>query len=81
MDADNEILYKEESFAVIGNCMKIHWLFGAGFLKAFCEEALEREFQELHIPFKRQVKLDLIYDNQKLKKNGIERTLFAMMLL
>ena len=30
MDADNEILYKEESFAVIGNCMKIHWLFGAG---------------------------------------------------
>ena len=68
MDATDKILYKEESFAIVGVCMKVHRSLGAGFLEAVYEEALEREFQTLNIPFKRQVKLDLYYDNQKLKK-------------
>ena len=68
MDAANKILYKEESFAIIGACMKVHRSLGAGFLEAVYEEALEREFQNLKIPFKRQVKLDLYYGNQKLTK-------------
>ena len=68
MDAANKILYKEESFAIIGACMKVHRSLGAGFLEAVYEEALEREFQNLKIPFERQVKLDLYYDNQKLTK-------------
>ena len=68
IDAANKILYREESFAIIGACMKVHRTLGAGFLEAVYEEALEREFQNLKIPFKRQVKLDLYYGNQKLKK-------------
>ncbi|RDI58357.1 GxxExxY protein [Flavobacterium glaciei] len=68
MDAANKILYKEESFAIIGACMKVHRTLGAGFLEAVYEEALEKEFQTLKIPFKRQVKFDLYYDNQKLQK-------------
>ena len=31
-------------------------------------EALEKEFQIQNIPFKKQVKLELFYENQKLKK-------------
>jgi len=53
MDATNKILYKEESFTIIGACMKVHGSLGAGFLEAVYEEALEREFQTLKIPFKR----------------------------
>ena len=68
IDATNKILYKEESFAIVGACMKVHRTLGAGFLEAVYEEALESEFQNLKIPFKRQVKLDLYYDNQKLTK-------------
>ena len=68
IDAANKILYREESFAIIGACMKVHRTLGAGFLEAVYEEALEREFQNMKIPFKRQVKLDLYYDNQKLTK-------------
>ena len=68
IDAANKILYKEESFAIVGACMKVHRTLGAGFLEAVYEEALEREFQNLKIPFKRQVKLDLYYGNQKLTK-------------
>ena len=68
MDVGNKILYKEESFAIIGACMKVHRSLGAGFLEAVYEEALEIEFQIQKIPFKKQVKLDLFYDNKKLKK-------------
>ncbi|MFV7236950.1 GxxExxY protein [Flavobacterium sp. ZB4R12] len=68
MNATNKILYKEESFAIIGACMKVHRSLGAGFLEAVYEEALEKEFQIQKIPFKRQVKLSLYYDKQLMKK-------------
>ena len=57
MDSDNKILYKEESFTIIGACMKVHRLLGAGFPEAVYEEALAKEFQAQQIPFRRQVKL------------------------
>lgn len=68
MDSDSKILYKEESFKIIGACMKVHRSLGAGFLEAVYEEALEKEFQIQNIPFRRQVKLELFYENQKLNK-------------
>ena len=68
MDSDTKILYKEESFKVIGACMKVHRSLGAGFLEAVYEEALEKEFLIQNIPFKRQLKLELYYENEKLKK-------------
>jgi GxxExxY protein len=68
MDSDTKILYKEESFKIIGACMKVHRSVGAGFLEAVYEEALEKEFLIQNIPFKRQFKLELYYENEKLKK-------------
>ncbi|MDF1516553.1 MAG: GxxExxY protein [Lutibacter sp.] len=68
MDSKDKIVYKEESFKIIGACMKVHRSLGAGFLEAVYEEALEKEFQIQNIPFKKQVKLELFYENQKLKK-------------
>ena len=68
MDSDTKILYKEESFKVIGACMKVHRSLGAGFLEAVYEEALEKAFLLQNIPLKRQLKLELYYENEKLKK-------------
>ena len=68
MDATNKILYKEESFTIIGACMKVHRTLGAGFLEAVYEEALEKEFHIQKIPFQRQVKLSLYYEKQLMKK-------------
>lgn len=68
MDSIDKIVYKEESFKIIGACMKVHRSLGVGFLEAVYEEALEKEFQIQNIPFKKQVKLELFYENQKLKK-------------
>ncbi len=69
MGLDNKILYKEESFKIIGACMKVHSSLGSGFLEAVYEEAIEKEFDIQKIPYEKQVKLELYYNDQKLKKH------------
>ncbi|HET7360983.1 MAG TPA: GxxExxY protein [Salinimicrobium sp.] len=68
MESNGKILFKEESYKIIGACMKVHRTLGAGFLEAVYEEALEREFVKENIQFKRQVKLNIFYEEEKLDK-------------
>lgn len=63
-----KILFKEESYKIIGACMKVHRELGSGFLEAVYEEALKKEFVKLEIPFKSQVKLNVFYEGEKLDK-------------
>jgi len=64
MGFSEKIVFKEESYKIIGACMKVHRTLGPGFLEAVYEEALEKEFQGQKIPFKKQVKLELYYEKQ-----------------
>jgi GxxExxY protein len=68
MGSDTKILYKDESFRIIGACMKVHRSLGSGFLEAVYEEAMEKEFLVQRIPFKKQVKMELYYEGQKMNK-------------
>ena len=68
MGGDKEIVFKEESYKIIGACMKVHRVLGNGFLEAVYEEAMAKEFAKEDIPYKRQVKLNIYYDDQKLNK-------------
>ena len=63
-----EILFKNESYAIIGACMKVHAELGAGFLEAVYQEALEKEFTKRNIPFQRQSKLSIFFNGEKLSK-------------
>lgn len=63
-----EIVYKEESYQIVGACMKVHAGLGSGFLESVYQEALESEFHSQSIPFERQKKLALYYNDVKLKK-------------
>jgi GxxExxY protein len=69
MDAPSKILFKDESYAIVGACMKVHRTLGPGFLESVYEEVLEKEFIIQNIPFKKQVQLDLYYEGVKLKKH------------
>lgn len=62
------ILFRDESYKIIGCCMRVHSQLGSGFLEAVYEEALMKEFIKQAIPFERQVNLDLYYDGEKMKK-------------
>ena len=62
---NNEIKDKE-TYAVIGAAMNVHRELGCGFLEVVYQEALEREFQYLNIPYQRECKLSIFYREKEL---------------
>ena len=65
---DEKIIFKEESYKIIGICMNIHSTLGNGFLEAVYSEVLEKEFVKNNIPYQREVKPDLFFNGEKLDK-------------
>jgi GxxExxY protein len=49
-----DLIYKEESFRIIGLCMEVHNNLGKGFLEIVYKDALEYEFRKDNIPFERE---------------------------
>jgi GxxExxY protein len=62
-----EILFKEESYKIIGACFEVHKILGHGFKEAVYKDALELELIRLEIPFAREKPYTIIYKEQKLK--------------
>ncbi len=48
--------------------MEVHKKLGPGFLESVYSEALELEFKKINIPYEREKKLPVFYNNQPLKK-------------
>ena len=63
-----ELIFKEESYKIIGAAMEVHKELGAGFLEAIYQEAFELELQKQNIPYEREKLLNIFYKGQKLKK-------------
>lgn len=63
-----DIIYKDESYKIIGLCMKVHKELGAGFLESVYSEALEIEFMRNNIPYEKEKKLPVYYKDKALKK-------------
>ena len=62
------IIYKNESYKIIGACMEVHKKLGSGFLESVYSEALELEFKNAGIPYEKEKKLPVFYDDKPLKK-------------
>jgi GxxExxY protein len=63
-----EIVYKEESYRIIGSCMAVHQKLGVGFLESVYHEALELQFLYDQIPFDKEKKLHIQFDDIILDK-------------
>jgi GxxExxY protein len=61
------LIFKEESYKIIGICMEVHNNLGAGFLEVVYKDALEYEFKISGIPFKREKEYPVVYKEQTLK--------------
>lgn len=61
MDANENLLMKDEAYAIVGAAMEVHSQLGAGFLEAVYGDALAIEFQRRGIPFQREVPVPIIY--------------------
>jgi len=65
---EDKILFKDESYKIIGICMNVHSSLGTGFLEAVYSEVLEREFKSNNIPFEKERKLEIFFNGEKLNK-------------
>ena len=66
-----EIIYKDESYRIMGACFEVYKDKGAGFLEPVYQECLEIELELLRIPFKAQAELQLNYKGRMLRSKYI----------
>jgi len=62
-----DILFKEESYKIIGACFEVHKVLGHGFKEAVYKDALELELKKLEISFVREKPYTITYKEHKLK--------------
>jgi GxxExxY protein len=70
-DIMSELIYKEESYKIIGTCFEVHKYLGNGFLEVVYQEALAIEFQAQNIPYQREKILSIQYKNKILDKKYV----------
>lgn len=61
MANEQDFLFKDECYKIVGACMEVHKTLGCGFLEAVYQEALAIEFQQQNIPFDREKEFDITY--------------------
>lgn len=65
---EHGLLYKNESFWIIGAAMEVHKTLGCGFVEVVYQEALEEEFKKRNIPYEREKELIVKYKGKILSK-------------
>jgi GxxExxY protein len=65
---DYKLLYREESYEIIGACIDVHKELGPGFHESVYQEALEIELENRRVPFIREAKLGITYKGKLLQK-------------
>ncbi|MDQ6631080.1 MAG: GxxExxY protein [Verrucomicrobiota bacterium] len=66
-----EIIFKEESYAIIGACFNVYKDKGCGFLEPVYQECLDIEFEFLKLPFIPRPSLSLTYRDRILNQKYI----------
>ena len=67
----SELIYKTESYNIIGGCFNVYKDKGCGFLEPVYQECLEIELEFQQIPFRPQTELELTYRERVLKNKYI----------
>lgn len=77
-----DILLKEESYRIVGICMKIHSELGCGFKEIIYKDAIETELRRQSIPFERERKISISYgDSPITRKFAVDFLVFGSIIL
>ena len=63
-----ELIYKQESFDIIGICLEVHRELGLGYSEIIYKDALEIEFKRHNIPHVREKEFQAFYKGQPLSR-------------
>lgn len=63
-----EILFKDESYQIMGACFEVYNEMGSGFLEAVYQECLAKELQSRGIPFTQKQRIQLSYKSSLLEQ-------------
>lgn len=64
----NELIYRDESYKIMGACFEVYKEKGCGFLEAVYQECLEMELTDQGVPFVAHLGLRLGYKGRQLKQ-------------
>jgi GxxExxY protein len=64
----SELIYKDESYKIIGACFEVYKLKGIGYTEYVYQECLRYEFELQGIPFVSQPELELEYKGRTLEQ-------------
>lgn len=64
-----DIIFKDESYKIIGACMEVHRELGFGFKEIIYKDALEIEFKALDIPYQREKSYKIEYKGKVLPRS------------
>jgi GxxExxY protein len=64
----SDLIYKEDSYAIVGGCFNVYKDKGCGFLEPVYQECMQIELAHLNTPFMPKPTLELSYRGQILKK-------------
>jgi GxxExxY protein len=67
----DKLIYKEESYEILGACFEVYREKGCGLLEAVYQECLEIELVLCNIPFSSQTALTLHYKERELKQKYV----------
>ena len=66
---NDKIIYRTESYNLIGAAMEVHKQIGCGFTEPIYQEAFEEELRLRGIPFEREKTINVSYKGKVLSKN------------
>lgn len=64
----DKLLYREESYKIIGAAIEVHNTLGCGFTEPVYQDALEKEFTLRNIPYEREKEFHILYKGEPLDK-------------
>ena len=71
MEKIDELVYKDEVFAIVGAAIEVHKILGPGFLESVYEAALIEECKIRELPIQEQVRMTVVYKERPLGTNFI----------
>jgi GxxExxY protein len=68
---ETSLIYKEETYQIIGAAIEVHSVLGPGFLESVYEAAMLEECKRREIPVQSQVKMNVFYKDEPLSTHFI----------